>query len=524
MTGRDTFRSYSLTRRSLLGKAGVALAGAGVLGAGAPATVQSVFAAALQQDGGTLTVGTVGDFLNLDPFVLTFVNYPVMENIYDQLVRLDQETNPQPWLAESWALSDDFLTLTLNLRKGVTFHSGRELVAADVVANFERARVQETGGNLYANMAAISTVTAIDSSTVEIKFTQPAAYIYSALGLISIIEPEKFENLASEAAGTGAFSVKEWIPGDHATFIKNAAYWDTDRPLVDEITIQIYGDEGSLVSALEGGILDIAVGIPAREMDRLAQSFTIVKGQPGARFYYLGMSPKLAPFDNKLVRQAMAHAIDRQTLVDNVLFGAGIPIATPFPESSPAYFPEHAEMYPYDLDKAKELLTQAGFADGFTFTIPTPSGFPEIGQFAQIFQADLATIGCTLNIEPMDNAQWYPILREGTYEAIFSFAGGPQLYPTRIALSANFAAVDNTAWPEGNPPAAYAEGLQAADATFDPEQQKVALKQMTDSFMDEAWNVAVSFKSDLFALTNQITGFDFGVYSQPRFDNVSKNG
>lgn len=504
-------------------KGTAALAGAGALSGGPFLDARSVIAAALQQDGGSLTVGTVGDFLNLDPFVMSFVNYPVMENVYDQLVRLDHEINPQPWLAESWELSDDYLTMTLKLRSGVTFHSGREMVAEDVVANFERARVQETGGNLYANMAAIESVTATDPSTVEITFSQPAAYIYNALGLISIIEPENFENLSSVAAGTGAFKVQEWIPGDHATFVKNEAYWDPNRPLVDEVTVQFYGDEGSLVSALEGGILDIAIGVPPREMERLEQSFTIVQGLPGARFYYLGLSPKQAPFDNKLVRQAMGHAIDRQTLVDNVLFGAGTPTTTPYPEASPAFFEEHAAMYPFDLDRAKQLLDEAGFPDGITFSLPTPSGFPELGQFAQVFQADLAKIGCTVNIEPMDNAQWYPILLEGTFQAIFSFAGGPQLYPTRVALSGNFRAQGNVAWPDGNPPAAYVEGLTAADATFDPEEQKVAFRQMTDAFMDEAWVLAVAFKLDLFALTDQISGFDFGVYSQPRLDQVSKS-
>lgn len=509
-----------LSRRGLL--AGTMAGGAALALPGGAS--RSLFRAALAQDGGSLTVGAVGDLLNLDPFVMAFVNYPIMETVYDQLVRLDHEINPQPWLAESWELSDDSLRLTLKLRQGVKFHSGREMTAEDVVANVERARDAETGGNMYPNMVAVAGVRAVDGATVEITFDQPAAYVYSALGLLSVIEPETFDSLQSEAGGTGAFRLEEWIPGDHATLRKNADYWDTSRPLVDEVTLRFYSDEGALVSALEGGLLDIAIAVPAREAERLGESFTIQPGQEGARFYYLGLSAKVEPFSDKLVRQALAHAIDRRTMVDNVLFGVGEPIVSPFPESSPAYFAEHADLYPYDLERAKVLLEEAGYADGITFTIPAPSGFPEFGQFAQVLQADLATIGSTVNIEPMDNAQWYPILLEGTYEATFSFAGGPQLYPTRIALSGNFSATDNVAWPDGQPPAAYADALNAADATFDPTEQRDALKRMADAFMDEAWNLAIAFKPDLFAFPEAVTGFDYGVYSQIRLDQVSKEG
>jgi hypothetical protein len=129
-----------------------------------------------------------------------------------------------------------------------------------------------------------------------------------------------------------------------------------------------------------------------------------------------------------------------------------------------------------------------------------------------------------VTIEPMDSAQWYPILIDGTYEATFSFAGGTQLYPTRISLSGNFPGTGNVAWPDGNAPEAYAIGLADADATFDPELQKSALKTMADSFMDEAWNLPISFRTTLFAFSNAITGLDGGVYDQLRLDQVAKEG
>jgi peptide/nickel transport system substrate-binding protein len=344
------------------------------------------------------------------------------------------------------------------------------------------------------------------------------------MGLQPVVEPAFLEKMKSEASGTGAFMVQEWIPGDHLTMVKNPAYWNAGRPLVDEAEVRIFADEGAMVSALEGGVIDIALSFPPREYERLQGSFGFLEGQPGANFYYLGLSAKVPPFDNKVVRQAMAHAIDRETMVENVLFGVGAPIMTPFPEYSPAYFPEHNELYPYDLDRAKALLEEAGQGGGFSFTIPAPSGFPEFGRFAEILQADLATLGVEVTIEPMDSAQWYPILIDGTYEATFSVAGGTQLYPTRISLSGNFPGTGNVAWPDGNAPEAYAIGLADADATFDPELQKSALKTMADSFMDEAWNLPISFRTTLFAFSNAITGLDGGVYDQLRLDQVAKEG
>jgi peptide/nickel transport system substrate-binding protein len=396
------------------------------------------------------------------------------------------------------------------------------MTAEDVVANLERARDPETAGNLLQNMEAVTAVRATDPSTVEIDFSQPAAYFVSALGLQPVVEPAAFANLRGEAVGTGAFRLQEWVPGDRLVMVKNPDYWNAGRPLVDEAVYRFYADEGAMIAALEGGLLDIAISVPPREYERLQDRFTFHQGQEGANFYYLGLNAKMPPFDNRLVRQAITHALDRETMVQNVLFGVGEARPTPFPSFSPAFFPEHLEMYPYDLERARALLDEAGVAEGLAFSIPAPSGFPEFGRFAEILQADLAEIGVAVTIEPMDSAQWYPILLEGTYEATFSFAGGTQLYPTRIALSSNFPGTGNVGWPDGNAPAAYAEGLAAADATFDPEEQRAALRRMADSFMEEAWNLPISFRTTLFAHTDQISGFDWGVYDQHRLDQVAK--
>lgn len=518
-------RAYGrrMTRRTLLASTGAAAVGTATVAALPAIAGANVLRLALQQKGGQITFGQVGDIQNLDPFALLNVNYPYTENVYDSLLRLDNKIGAHPWLAESYKVSEDGLKITLQIRQGVKYHSGQTMTAQDVVANFERAQNSTTGGNLVANMASVKSVSAPNPTTVEIDFSQPAAYFVDALGLQPVVEPSGFAKLKSQEAGTGAFRVKEWVPGDHLTMVKNPTYWDPKRPLVDQATLRVYSDNGSMVSAMAGGILDIALSFPPNQYAHFKDQFKFSSGQEAAGFYYLGLSAKTEPFNNKLVRQAMAHALDRETMVKNVLFGLGPATMTPFPKFSPAYFPEFDNKYPFDLDKAKALLTQAGYPNGITLTIPAPSGFPEFGQFAQILQADLAKIGSTVKINPMDNAQWYPILLKGEYQGTFSFAGGSQLYPTRIALSGNFPGTNNVAWPGGKAPAAYAQALADADTTFDAAKQKDAFHRLVTAFMDEAWNIPIAFRTPLFAYTDKIQGLAFGVYNQVRLDQVTKS-
>ena len=521
----DRTLTHRLNRRSLMARAGGVTAA--TLAASIPTlTAQDVVRAALRQDGGKVTIGQVGDIQNLIPYALLFLNYPFIENVYDQLFRLDHEVKLHPALAESYEISDDGLLITLKIRQGVTYHSGNPMTAEDVVANLEWARSAEAAENLLLNnMAAVSEIRAVDEATVEIAFSEPAAYFESAMGLQPVVEPAFLEKMKSEASGTGAFMVQEWVPGDHLTMVKNPNYWNAGRPLVDEAEVRIFADEGAMVSALEGGVIDIALSFPPREYERLQGSFGFLQGQPGANFYYLGLSAKVPPFDNKLVRQAMAHAIDRETMVSECPLRRRRADHDPLPRLFAGLLPgAQRALSVRPGARPRRCWRKPARAKASRSRSRRRADFRSSASFAEILQADLATLGVEVTIEPMDSAQWYPILIDGTYEATFSFAGGTQLYPTRISLSGNFPGTGNVAWPDGKAPEAYAEGLAEADATFDPEQQKAALKTMADSFMDEAWNLPISFRTTLFAFSNAITGLDGGVYDQLRLDQVAKGG
>jgi peptide/nickel transport system substrate-binding protein len=248
-----------------------------------------------------------------------------------------------------------------------------------------------------------------------------------------------------------------------------------------------------------------------------------MKTQEAANFYYFAMNTKNPPFDKKEVRQAIAFAVDKESICKNVLFGVSSPIDLPWPKFSFAYDSKYEGMYTYNLDEAKKRLAAAGYPNGISFTIPSNNAAPETLQMGQLIQASLAKIGCTVNLNPMDTAQYNTMVQAGTFQANISIAGGTQWFPTRIAASSLYRFVNNTCWPNGTPPKAWMDGLNAADAELDPAKQKEAIKPAVACFMDEMWSLPIAFRFTLYGLQKGINGFGYGVFDQPRLESVTKS-
>ncbi|MCB0108781.1 MAG: ABC transporter substrate-binding protein [Caldilineaceae bacterium] len=194
------------------------------------------------QSGGSITIGTTGDILNFDAFSLGFVSYPMQLQCYDRLILYDATLNIMPQLATAWEVNEDGTALTLTLREGVTFHNGREFVADDVVQNFARALVPDTGSNVHGMVQQVDHAEAVDDHTVVIHFTAPTPNMFDILNAMSIMAPESFDTTNETCVGTGPFKFQEWVPGDHVTFVRNDAYWDEGKPYLDEVTFKPYTD------------------------------------------------------------------------------------------------------------------------------------------------------------------------------------------------------------------------------------------------------------------------------------------
>ena len=375
-------------------------------------------------DGGSLNFGHLGDFQYFDPYLLPLADWPMFHQIYNVLARYVGTLEPQPELAESWEFSDDGLTLTFNLRPGVKFHNGRDFVADDVKFSLEYAQDPETGANIRTLARAVESVEVVDDLTVAFHFAEPTPAAFDLVDLLFIVNQETIEEIDSNPVGTGPFRFAEWAPGDFARFEKFEDYWKEGLPYLNEVIVRAIPDAATMIANLEGGTLDLIAAPPASEFERLdaAEGTKVVSGFPGGLVWDLSLNTGREPFDNKLVRQALQYALDRQRIVDIVFFNVSDPWLQPQSDKSPLYDPDLEGYYTFDLDKARSLLEEAGYADGFEFTVLTATTNPDGARLLQVFQADLAQIGITLNIDEVEPAQYRPRAIDRDFDgAIFTY-------------------------------------------------------------------------------------------------------
>ena len=256
-------RAHDLSRRRFLG----GLAAGTVAGTSLLAAARR---AAAKKRGGTLTVGMPNDWNTFDPHNLAFANFTLQQNLYDTLTRYDQNLKPLPGLAERWVVAPDGQSVTLTLRKGVKFHSGKDLVAADVVKNFEKAADKDRGYNMFPAVTNVAEVTAPDAGTVLIKFKKVSPEVFDLLQAMAIIEPSAMDSLKNRGSGTGPFKFVEWVPGDHTTLERNTAYWGQGAPWADRVVFKVFSDSDAMVAALQSGICDLIIAVPPKDTARLA--------------------------------------------------------------------------------------------------------------------------------------------------------------------------------------------------------------------------------------------------------------
>lgn len=480
------------------------LATAGLIPMATPANVTP-------KRGGKITGARSGDFNHFDPFYTGAVQWPAHHNLYSALFYYDKDLKLLPGLAERSELSDDKLSLKVNLRRGVKFHNGRELVADDVVYNIERAMDKSIGHSAYAQTITMKGARALDKYTAVIEYKQPTAYLFDTLCFIGMVAKEAVPDIKKRAVGTGPFKFDRWLPGDHARFVRNESYWEPGLPYVDELVVRSFRDIPSMLVNLEAGQLDLVEPLPANELERLAKSreIGIVRGNPGF-FYNLYLHTKRKPFDNKKVRQAIQLAVDRKTIVDKVLYGFSETAQICFPKSSWAYDAQMDNYWPFDLDRARRLLTEAGYDKGFEFPVVTTPVFPEFTDMALIIQADLAKIGVKLRIEEVATTPYYQRLFAGDFDSMISFSGRAHKDPGSVWLiQLQYSPGGNMlGWKNDT----YDELLRQAAATFERDRRKAIYRKVLDILADEAFEVIIARRYTYYGIRkDRLHDFRFGI-------------
>lgn len=356
-----------------------------------------------------VTIGMQLEPPHLDPTSAAAgaIDQVLYSNVFEGLTRFSSDGSVVPGLAESWEISEDGLTYTFTLRSGVKFHDGTDFEATDVTFSLDRARAEDSVNAQKALFANIASTEAVDAKTVKVTLTNPQGnFLFNmAWGDAVIVAPESIENIKANPVGTGAFTFAEWKQGDSITLEKNENYWGVAAKL-DGATFKFISDPTAAFAAMMAEDIDAFYVYPAPE--NLAQfeadpRFTVLSGNTEGETI-LAMNNKLPPFDNKLVRQAVSHAIDRSAIIDGAMFGYGTPIGSHFAPHNPAYVDLTGNSN-YDPEKAKALLAEAGFAEGFTTTLklPPPSYARRGGE---IIAAQLREVGIETEISNLEWAQW----------------------------------------------------------------------------------------------------------------------
>nr|WP_323779862.1 ABC transporter substrate-binding protein [Amylibacter sp.] len=328
-------------------------------------------------------------------------------NVFEGLTRFGSDGSVNPGLAESWDISEDGLTYTFHLHSGVKFHDGTDMDAEDVVFSLDRARAEDSANAQKALYTDIASVEAVDPATVKITLSVPnGAMLFNlAWGDAVIVAPESIENIKQMPIGTGAFKFVDWVQGDKIDLTRNEDYWGAPAKL-DKATFKFISDPTAGFAAMMAEDIDAFVGYPAPENLPQFESdprFQVIVGNTEGETI-LGTNNKLPPFDNVKVREAVAHAIDRQAIIDGAMFGLGTPIGTHFAPHNPDYVDLTANSA-YDPELSKKLLAEAGFPDGFktTLKLPPPSYARRGGE---IIAAQLRAVGIEAEISNLEWAQW----------------------------------------------------------------------------------------------------------------------
>lgn len=356
-----------------------------------------------------ITIGMQLEPPHLDPTSAAAgaIDSVLYSNVFEGLTRFGADGSVNPGLAARWDISTDGLIYTFHLQSGVKFHDGTTMDAEDVKFSLDRARSEESTNAQKGLFAAIDSIEVIDALTVKVTLNAPTGnFLFNmAWGDAVIVAPESIENIKTNPIGTGAFMYSNWVQGDQIVITRYGDYWGTPAKL-EKATFKFISDPTAAFAAVMAEDVDVFSSFPAPE--NLPQfdadpRFTVLTGSTEGETI-LSTNNLEAPFDNVKVREALAHAIDRQAIIDGAMFGYGTPIGSHFAPHNPDYV-DLTGNSKYDPEMARALLAEAGFPDGFTTTLklPPPSYARRGGE---IIAAQLREVGITAEISNLEWAQW----------------------------------------------------------------------------------------------------------------------
>lgn len=451
----------------------------------------------------SVVVGISQELDSLDPHNAEYAGTrEVLFNMYEGLVKATPDGDIEPAVASEYVVAEDGMNITFTLRDGIKFSDGSQVTVDDVKYSIERYAGIQGEESAFSDFKDIEV---LEDGTFKINLEKPnTEFIYELT--CAILPAANDANVNSNPIGTGPFKYSVNVPGEKLEVVKNENYWKDGQPYLDKVTFKVITDTDMAVMQLNSGTLDIYQYLTADQAMTIGKNFNILEGNVN---YVQGMflNNAKAPFDNIKVRQAMYYAVDRD-LVNDMIFGGKSHIigTNMIPGASKYYNADTEKTYTRDVEKAKALLAEAGYPDGFTFTITVPNNYAPHESTAQILKESLAEVGITANINLVEFTTWYSdAYVDRNYEATVVAVDG-RLAPFSF-FEKNVSTAVNNFTNYNNPQ--FDEIYAKAVASVNPDEKVTYYKQLQKILADDAASIYVQDPSNLVAVNAQLEGYVF---------------
>lgn len=456
-------------------------------------------------EGGSIRVGISQDLDSLDPHkAVAAGTKEVLFNIFEGLVKPDSDGNLVEAIAEKYEISEDAKVYTFTLRDGVKFHNGNAVTAEDVKYSIDRCADTSNGEPLVSAYSIVESVNVLDDHHVEVVLSEPntefLAYMTTA------IIPKDYAETETAPIGTGPFKYVSRNPQENIVLEKNEEYWG-EKAHLDEVEFRIVADADMLVTNLKGGSIDMAMRLTSLQAAELTEGFHIEEGTMNL-VQALYLNNAVEPFNNEKVRQALCYATNPDEIMMMMADGKGVRIGTSMYPGLKKYYDESfASYYEQDVEKAKKLLKEAGYPDGFEMEISVCSADQPHVDTAQVLAEQLKAIGVNVKINPIEWEAWL----EDVY-------AGRKFQSTVVGvdaanLSARAMLERFTSDASGNfinfKDEEYDKVFAKAIATTDEKEQLELYKKLEEILADRAANVYIQDLANLVAVSNKFDGYIF---------------
>ena len=455
----------------------------------------------------SITIAIPQDLDALDPHKAAAAGTrEVLFNVFEGLVKPDENGELIPAIASEWTISDDATVYTFTIREGIKYHDGTTVAPSDVVYSITRCMDDATASPYQSGLSSIETVEVNEAGEVVITLSAPDSEFLTQLTCAVI--PEAVTDPEADPVGTGPYRYVSRAPRQNVILEKFDDYWDpANAAQIRNVELKIEADTNTIAMGLESGAIDMFCRLTPEQLEVLSGSDAVEISEGTMNLVVaLYLNNAEAPFDDVRVRQALSYACDTQEIMDFMFDGAGTPIGSSmFPAFGKYYDDTLKDVYATDTDRAKELLQEAGYADGFTFTVRVPSNYQQYVDMSEILREQFARIGVTMEIQLIEWSSWLEDVYGGrNYEATIvgvdasTLAASALLSRFRSDASNNFVNFSSEA---------YDERFAAAKDALEDDEKTQGYIDCTHILTDEAASVYIMDMPSYTALNKDFTGY-----------------